>query len=162
MTRSPLQILVFPFIKEKDEILYALFKRKTEKYWQAIAGGGDNNETPIQAAMREVNEETGIPYDSKYLPLCSTATMPVPNVTGDFIWGPDILLIVERAFGVEMFNKDLALSDEHSEYAWVNYQKAMELLKWDSNKTALWELNHRLTNDVDINETETVLSTYLP
>ena len=29
---------------------------------------------------------------------------------------------------------------------WVNYDNAMQKLKYDSNKTALWELNERLKN----------------
>lgn len=36
------------------------------------------------------------------------------------------------------------LSSEHKEYRWVEYDEAMRLLKYDSNKTALWELNERL------------------
>ena len=36
------------------------------------------------------------------------------------------------------------LSSEHKEYRWVKYDEAMRLLKYDSNKTALWELNERL------------------
>jgi len=34
--------------------------------------------------------------------------------------------------------------NEHSEFKWLNYHEAIELLKWDSNKVALWELYKRL------------------
>ena len=36
------------------------------------------------------------------------------------------------------------LGDEHSEIKWASYEEAKELLKFDSNKNALWELNERL------------------
>ena len=49
-------------------------------------------------------------------------------------------------FGVIMKLKkyDIKLSNEHKEYKWVEYNEAMEKLRYDSNKTALWELNERL------------------
>ena len=39
----------------------------------------------------------------------------------------------------------LELSQEHTEYEWVDYKTALKRLRYDSNKTALWELNERLT-----------------
>jgi len=38
----------------------------------------------------------------------------------------------------------LLLSHEHTEYKWVDYETAREMLKYDSNRTALWELNKRI------------------
>jgi dATP pyrophosphohydrolase len=35
-------------------------------------------------------------------------------------------------------------SREHTSYRWLSYDEAARLLRWDSNKTALWELNERL------------------
>jgi dATP pyrophosphohydrolase len=56
----------------------------------------------------------------------------------------DILLIPEYCFGVEIAEADLVLSDEHTEYRWSGYVAAEQALRWDSNRIALWELNHRL------------------
>jgi broad specificity phosphatase PhoE len=39
----------------------------------------------------------------------------------------------------------ITLSREHTDYRWVAYAEAARLLRWDSNRTALWELNERLT-----------------
>ncbi len=36
------------------------------------------------------------------------------------------------------------LSHEHIELKWECFENADSLLNWDSNKTALWELNERL------------------
>lgn len=38
----------------------------------------------------------------------------------------------------------LVMSSEHKEYKWVSYSEAFEMLKYDSNRTALWELKTRL------------------
>lgn len=147
--RAPFQILVIPYKKLKNELLYALFRR-TEKsggYWQGIAGGGEDNETEVEAAIRESYEEANI-ISNKFIKLNSLCMIPVVNVSG-FLWGDDILVIPEYCFGVELdFNQNISLSKEHLEYKWVNYKEAFESLQWDSNRNALWELNHRIENSL--------------
>ncbi|MGG1610308.1 NUDIX pyrophosphatase, partial [Bacillus wiedmannii] len=36
----------------------------------------------------------------------------------------------------------------HFKYKWLCFEEAVMLLKWDSNKTALWELNNRLLKEL--------------
>ena len=55
--------------------------------------------------------------------------------------------IKENTFAVKIKDCDIKLSNEHKEYKWVEYDEAMEKLKYDSNKTALWELNERLKRE---------------
>ena len=113
--------------------------------WQAIAGGGEEGETPIESAKRETFEEAGISVKSKFTQLTSVASVPVEAISG-FIWGKDVLVIPEYSFGVEVLTKKIHLEREHAMYEWLTYNKAYEKLEWDSNKTALWELNYRLKN----------------
>lgn len=144
MGRSPFQVLVFPYLYMGNEILFAIFKRKTAGYWQGIAGGGEDNETPLQGAKRESLEEAGISSEFKFISLDSITTMPVEHVVGEFLWGENKYVIPEYSFGVEVPEMDIELSNEHSEFKWVHYEEAMKMLKWDSNKNAVWELNKRL------------------
>ena len=44
----------------------------------------------------------------------------------------------------EIGNNQIKLSNEHETMQWCNYEEAMSKLEYDSNKTALWELNERL------------------
>ncbi|OOE48439.1 NUDIX pyrophosphatase, partial [Salinivibrio kushneri] len=37
---------------------------------------------------------------------------------------------------------------EHTEFRWCGFKEASELLKYDSNKIALWELNQRLKSNL--------------
>lgn len=141
----PYQILALPFIREKGKCYYALFKRKDMNAWQGIAGGGEEGEKPTEAAKREIYEEIGISPKSKMVQLSSTACVPVVNISG-FIWGENVLVIPEFSFGVELKSRIIKISHEHSTYKWFTYDEAMKKLKWDSNKTALWELNHRIQN----------------
>lgn len=143
--RAPFQILVFPFhiaspVKAPQ---YAIFRRSDDACWQAIAGGGQVGETLEEAAKREAFEEAGIVGPSQFMQLDSMATIPVVAF-GDFPWGADTFVIPEYAFAAEVQDRDLKLSAEHTEYVWVGYDQAYELLTWDSNRNALWELNCRL------------------
>lgn len=141
--RKPYQVLVFPYIKMSNVYLYAVFKRKDLKFWQGISGGGEDKETPIETAKREAFEEARIDKTSRFIKLDSMTTIPIANV-GNYKWEKNILALPEYSFGVEVFSRDLKIGKEHSAYKWLFYRKAKELLKYDSNKSALWELDYRL------------------
>jgi len=145
MSRAPFQALVLPYkIGPGNTLRYAIFSRRDSRNcWQGIAGGGEGKETPRAAAKREAYEEAGIDTASKYIKLASFATLPVINVCG-FKWGPRVLVIPEYCFGVEVKAQKVKLSREHSGFKWVSYGEAIKMLKWDSNRNALWELNYRL------------------
>lgn len=142
--RKPYQVLVFPFIKENGKYYYALFKREDLGVWQGIAGGGEGKEKPIEAMRREVYEEASINRMAYCIRLSSITTIPAVNICG-LKWG-DIIMIPEFAFGVEVQSKKLKISNEHTEYLWFTFKNAISQLKYDSNKSALWELNYRLEN----------------
>jgi dATP pyrophosphohydrolase len=112
--------------------------------WQPISGGGKNGESFIEAAKRECDEEAGIPESIDYYHLETVNSVPIhyfsePTPEGKYV-------IDENCFAVDCTGIELSLSDEHSEFRWVDYKTAQKLLHWDSNKTALWELNQRLIN----------------
>lgn len=145
-TRQPFQVLVFPYTTDNNgEYKFALFQRSDEHYWQGIAGGGEHNEKPIDAASREAFEEAAI--SGELLELVSTANLPAPAVAG-FLWGEGVFIIPEYSFGIAV-NEDapIKISREHTTYQWFAFAEAIEKLKWDSNKTALWELNYRLSHN---------------
>lgn len=142
--RAPYQVLVIPFVFRELGIEYAILKRSDMDYWQAIAGGGEMGETPEQSARREAFEETGLGEDCGLIHLDSKTSLPVEHVVGHFLWGEEVFVIPEYSFGLEVYDQKLNLSKEHTAYKWVSYEEAVSALKWDSNKTALWELHTRL------------------
>jgi dATP pyrophosphohydrolase len=153
MNRAPFQVLVFPYrISESGKREYALFKRSDSNIWQGIAGGGEANETPAYAAIRESREEAGISRDLDYLRLDSIAHIPVTDVAGEFYWGKECYVIPEYSFGVRISKTKFVISSEHTEYKWVSILEALEMLKWESNKTAIWELDKRLGNGGERND----------
>ncbi len=145
MTRVPFQVLVFPYrFPPGGGVEYAVFKRADLGFWQGVSGGGEDAETPFEAAKREALEEGGIPPESRYMALDATATIPVVDITGDLRWGNSVLVVPEHCFGVDVTALRIKLSQEHTEFRWVGCDEARSLVKHDSNRTALWELNERL------------------
>ncbi|MGH3828631.1 MAG: NUDIX domain-containing protein [Pseudonocardiaceae bacterium] len=143
-SRAAFQVVVFPFRREGDGFVYALLRRQDAGYWQGAAGGGEVGESPLQAARREACEEAGVGDGAVFVVLDARTTVPVVAVTGEFTWGPEVLVIPEYAFGAGVESAELRLSEEHTEYCWFGFDQASKAVKWDSNRTALWELDHRL------------------
>lgn len=146
MSRSAFQVLVIPFRKMDNEYKYCLFLREDSNVWQAVAGGGEENESLMCAANREFEEETGI-ITGSCIQLQSMCYMPSIAVRKEFL-EDDIVVIPEYSFAVEVRNERIKLSSEHTRFEWLSYQEACNQLHWDSNKTALWELDYKLKNNL--------------
>lgn len=145
MPRAPFQVLVFPYRKNlQDQLEFVLLLRADGGFWQGIAGGGEDDETPLEAARRETFEETGIKPTSTIMQLDTVESVPVIEFKDSSLWGEDVFVIPQYCFGVSISHSEIKLSDEHSEYGWFTYDQAIQLLKFDGNKTALRELNQRL------------------
>lgn len=145
MARAPFQVLVLPFRRlSPEQVEYAVFSRADYFCWQFLAGGGEDQESPLIAAKREAYEEAGIDRNRPFLALDSKASIPVYHFGGSRKWGEDIFVIAEHAFGVDVGAFDFQLSTEHNEMQWLTYAEAYARLTYESNRTALWELNQRL------------------
>lgn len=144
--RAPLQILAIPYKIVDGVPLYCVLRRSDSEYWQFIAGGGEDQETPLEAACREIFEEGGIKGEN-IIQLTSMCYVQVDIFRKRHLysWPKDMYVVPEYAFGFEC-NEDIVLSHEHTECLWLTYEEARSKCKWDSNRTALYELNCILTN----------------
>ena len=149
--RTPYQTLTILYKEEEDKNFYAIFYRTSHPIWQFISGGGEEGESIFETVIREISEETSIKIDKEQiLKLDSKSSIPVLNITGDYTWGKDVYVVPEYTFAVDVKDINIKLSNEHKEFKWVTYEEAMEKLNYDSNKTALWELNERLKREKNI------------
>ena len=141
--RAPFQILAIPY-RKRHEYQFCVFHRADIDQYQFVAGGGEDAEMPAEAAVREIREETGI-ASASVTPLTSMAYIPASVISEKHrkFWNKDTYVIPEYAFGYEC-DSDIILSCEHTGYEWLSYKDAMKRLTWDSNRTALYELNCRL------------------
>ena len=133
---------------ENHKLKVAIFCRKTKLYWQFVSGGGENYETLVATAKRELREEIGLNVNMERLKkLDSICTIPKKYFKAHK-YKKNIYVIPEYSFCVEMTNKNITLSTEHVKYMWVDVRKALKLLLYDSNKTALWELSEKIIDGV--------------
>lgn len=144
--REPYQILSIPYCIVDGKPLFCIFRRTDSNYWQFIAGGGENRETPIEAAIRETIEEIGVePKNIKQLTCIAFVPAAVIDEIKRQHWDKNTCVIPEYSFAFEC-DKDPILSNEHTEYKWLTYDGARKLLKWDSNKVAMYEIKCLLEN----------------
>ena len=146
MARAPFQCLIIPFMIENDTPKFAIFKRADHGIWQFISGGGEDEETPLEAAKRECFEEANIPLTTELYKLDSICSIPVEIYCEEYRknWDKNYFVITEYTFAFKLTEDIIKISNEHSEFKWVSYEEAITLLKYDSNRTALTELRARI------------------
>ncbi len=148
--RAPFQVLIVPFRRGPAGMEFAVLKRADLGWWQFVSGGGEDDESALDAAERETREELGISACGRLVALDSTASVPAAEFAASEGWGDDIYVILEYSFAIEVGEEDVSISSEHTEIRWVGYDEARGLLRWDGNRTALWELAQRLARgDLD-------------
>ena len=146
MARAKYQVLVIPYRVNADGVRYCVFKRSDMNIWQFISGGGEDEDACVTAsAKREAFEEAGIPEHWEYVRLDTCCSIPA-CCFGNYEerWGKDCFVVPEYAFGVKAESVSMVLSHEHTAFEWVDYETARSMLKYDSNRTALWELSRRI------------------
>ncbi|SMC25953.1 dATP pyrophosphohydrolase [Clostridium acidisoli DSM 12555] len=148
--RAPMQVLVIPYKITDGKPEYCIFKRSDALYWQFIAGGGEDKETPLEAASRESFEEANLEQTLHFYQLTSTFYVPADCISEKHrqYWSADTFVLPEYCFAVNVDSKSVKLSSEHTEYSWVTYEKANELLYWQTNKIALFELDNRIKSNM--------------
>lgn len=147
--RLPKQVLIIPYRIINDKVEYCIFARKDMEVWQWIAGGvEDFDKDIIAAAKRELFEEANIVGDVNIIELEGFTKIPVVNIVKEFKWGENVFYAEEYSFAVNIKDKEIQISKEHIQYKWVSYDEAKSLLKYDSNKSALWELNEKIKRGI--------------
>ena len=149
MPRAPLQVLVLPFRRSpQGEWQYGLLRRSDDGHWQGVAGGGEDDEQPFEAALRELEEEAGWSgADVILVDLDTRDTVQADCFAARTDWPSDLYVVPQHFYAVRVDGLEFTLSDEHTEFCWFDYDGAYQTLRYDSNKTALWELHERLQAD---------------
>ena len=149
MPRAPYQVLVIPFVRTAHGLRFAVFHRADADMWQWIAGGGEDDETPLQAARREAFEEGGIVDSETMISLQSLAAIPVEYFADRDHWDPTMRFIPEYSFAIELEQAQITLCEEHRCFEWLSYDEAFRRVYWDSNRVALAELQRRIESMSD-------------
>ena len=119
---------------EEREILLLKVEAEKVSFWQPITGGIESGESPEEACLREIKEETGL------LLACSSLTG-----LGDFMVKIDENLTIHKnLFLVLTEQKEIQLSDEHVGAQWVALDKVSSQLYWPSNQATFEIITEKL------------------
>jgi dihydroneopterin triphosphate diphosphatase len=143
MTRLPHQVLVY--IQRRptpDTTEYLLLKRIAAHggFWQGVTGGVEAGESPAQAALREVAEETGYVRFIRFLPLDFRYSFPLDKPKWGHLYTPEVEVIQEECFGAEISLEEgepRLDPAEHDDHRWLDQRQALALLYWPENQEAL-------------------------
>ena len=140
------QVVIFSDAGASRE--YLLLKRVEALggFWQSVTGSLEADETHLQAAVREVREETGIAAaEEEMIDLALVNTFEIaPRWLARY--APGVTQNEEVCFALRLEARDAYIvldPVEHVEFKWALYESAIPLLRWESSKSA-FEVTHRL------------------
>lgn len=143
MFKIPISALVL--IHTQD--LQVLIMERTDKpgFWQSVTGSVECDETPKQAAIREVLEETGLDTNQYDLQDWHTSNIYEIYPHWRHRYAPGVVENIEHLFGLELpTTMPIKLApDEHTRYEWVDWREAAtRVFSW-TNIDALKKLGER-------------------
>ena len=119
---------------------FLVMRRAPERlgYWSLVSGGLEPEETPLEAAQRELFEEVGLETAVRPLPLALTYSLLDDPPAIRARYAPGIETVTVHAFVVDAPVKwEPRLDAEHDTYQWCVLPEALELLVYDTAKDAV-------------------------
>ena len=119
------------FRETGNGIEFLLLKRSSNQVypglWQMVTGKIKDNEKAYQTALREIKEETSL------TPL----QLWVAPTVNSFYEPKDEYICLLPVFAARVEADQIKLSDEHTEYKWVDKTEAKKLLAWEGQRKAV-------------------------
>ena len=130
----------YVYRKTENGLKFLILKRASTKLyehlWQGVAGKIEAGETAPQAAIRELDEETGLKPKHMFI---------ADHISRFYeTYGDRINLV--PVFGIEVDSDDVTLSEEHCDYKWVTLDEALEHLVWRGQKQGIQVINEMVLN----------------
>jgi dihydroneopterin triphosphate diphosphatase len=141
--KTPVSALVLIHTPELQILL--LERADKAGYWQSVTGSIEGDETPAQAAVREVQEETGL--DALAYDFQDWQTSNIYQIYPHWRhrYAPGVVENTEHLFGL-CVPSALAVTlaaDEHVRYEWLDWRDAAKKVFSWTNVEALKKLGER-------------------
>jgi 8-oxo-dGTP pyrophosphatase MutT (NUDIX family) len=117
--------------REENFRLYLLLKY-SNNYWGFAKGHVEEKENEIETALRETLEETGI-SDIKIVEGFRSSISYFFKKSGELILKESVFFLGKTS------QKEVKLSSEHLDFAWLPYEQAREKLTYENTKKVLDE-----------------------
>ena len=127
---------IITYITDNDHIKYLLL-HYCDGHWDFPKGKIEPGETQQEAAQRELHEETGLTaqldnnFEQSFSYMFLDQQKKLTQKTVCFFIGKTV-------------NSTVQLSDEHTDFQWLTYQQALEVLTYDNAKNILKKANKHL------------------
>ena len=129
------------FREAENGIEFLLLKRAGNQVypglWQMVTGKIKAKEKAYQTALREIKEETGL------IPL----QLWVAPTVNSFYEPKEEYICLLPVFAARVENNEIKLSDEHTEYKWVDKATAQKLLAWEGQRKAVHIIEDYFLNE---------------
>ena len=136
--RVPRQVLVY--LHRGGKFLLLLRTPELGGFWQGVTGAPDHGETDLDAAIREVREETGFDVARTIRPVGYRYEIrPGPDsLYWSSLYEPGVEAVPEEVYLAEAGEGEPRLQPlEHIEFRWCSVDEALELLYYENNRVAL-------------------------
>jgi lipoyl(octanoyl) transferase len=137
--------LVKVMIHDEDRVL--LLHRRPERgnFWQPITGSIEDGESPLQAARREIVEETGNRGEPHEIDLRQSFMIESQYLASRY---PVPIIASEIGFAATLDSR-LPIRvdpDEHDDFGWFTFPEAYERIRWTDDREALERLEALAVN----------------
>jgi lipoyl(octanoyl) transferase len=125
-------------VRREGELL--VMRRAPERlgYWSLVAGGVEPDETPQEAAQRELLEETGLRAEVRPLPISLSYSLLDDPPAIRARYAPGIERITVHAFVADADpGWEPTLDAEHDVYRWCHLDEAVALMAYETTRAAL-------------------------
>ena len=128
LTSRYIEVCIFRI--ENDVPRFLLLRRRAGEtlypgIWQIVTGTREHGETAVDAALRELSEETGT------RPL---AFWSVPHISALYTPGNDEIELHPMFAAQVSSGADPVLSPEHGEFGWFSLKEAIRMLVWPDQR----------------------------
>ncbi len=116
-----------------------LLKRNADfEFWQSVTGSLEAGEKPVDAAVRELQEETGIDGGDKLIDCQYSVDFEISPKWRDR-YPPHVTVNTEHVFLYPLPDRaEIILSpEEHTEYIWLDYRSALAKVSSHTNHAAI-------------------------
>jgi len=134
--KRPESVLVLVYTEAGEVLL--LRRRQPDDFWQSVTGSLEGDETPEQAARRELFEETGLAVSTGLVDCKITNRFPILPAWRPR-YAPDVSHNTEYVFRLALTERlTIRINpEEHSEYQWLDRVSAAALASSYTNREAI-------------------------
>jgi dihydroneopterin triphosphate diphosphatase len=136
--KRPESVLVV--VHTDDGQVLQLLRQQPEGFWQSVTGSLNPGETPLEAARRELREETGLDGETDLTDGGFINRYPI-HPAWRHRYAPEVQENTEYVFHLALTGPcDISLSPEHVDSRWLPREQAAEAAGSATDKAAILAL----------------------